>query len=346
MKRRNFIKNIMFTGAAAVLPDFEFLKTFKDYRLIEPVKNSLTARVVCTRDPLCVSNDFVINKERASALFKNALTLFTGKDNVKEAVQSLFPQFHENLRVSIKVNTASSHMPSHPCLAYTIADCLIEAGLKPDNIIVWERSEKTLKDAGYVIQNTAGTVKTIATDTPGYGYDESRSERVHGVSVYLTSIITKHSDYLINLSALKQHIFAGVTFCQKNYYGAIPLYDRVMMIGPYDLVRMHLNDCDPYISELNLLINQKVPTVLYACDCLMGMYSKGPLGPPQWAQNEIILSKDPVAVDTLSLYRIEKQRKANGLPPVMHKAHYIRTSANMGLGTNNPENMEIIDKTI
>lgn len=237
-------------------------------------------------------------------------------------------------------------MPSHPCLAYAMADCLIQAGLKPDNIIVWERTEKTMRDAGYVIQNEPGRVKTIATDSPGYGYDESRSLRVHGVTTYLTSIITRHSDYIINLAALKQHIFAGVTFTQKNYYGAIALFDRVMLIGPYDLVRIHWNDCDPYVSELNLLINEKIPTLLYICDGLLGLYSKGPLGPPQWAQNEIILSKDPVAVDTLALYRIEQKRREKNLSPLMGKAKHIRTSANMGLGTNNPENMEIISKGI
>jgi hypothetical protein len=51
-------------------------------------------------------------------------------------------------------------------------------------------------------------------------------------------------------------------------------------------------------------------------------------------------------VDTLALYRLEKQRVANQLNPVSHKARYIRTSANLGLGTNNPEDMEIIERTI
>ena len=59
-------------------------------------------------------------------------------------------------------------MPSHPVIAYAIASCLVEAGLKPDNIIVWEREE--------------GAIKTIGTNTKGYGYDERRSEKAHGIS--------------------------------------------------------------------------------------------------------------------------------------------------------------------
>ena len=339
------MKNVMIGGAAAVLPEFDFLTGNRDYRHIRPVKNGKTARVVCLKDPLCVSAGFIVNEKRAAALFRNALMLLTARETAAEAMKSLFPKFNENLRVSIKINTASSTMPSHPCLAYAIADCLVEAGLKPDNIIVWERSEKTLRQAGYVIRNVPGKVRTLATNTPGYGYDEGRVERVRGVPLYLTSIVTKHSDYLISLGALKQHIFAGVTLCQKNWYGAIPLADRAMMTGPCDIVRMHLNDCDPGISELNLLIKERVPTILNVCDALMGMYSRGPLGKPQWIQNEVLLSTDPVAVDTLALYRIEKKRMEHGKSSLLHKVHYVRTSAEMGLGTNNPENMEIIEKT-
>ncbi|MBN1533459.1 MAG: DUF362 domain-containing protein [Spirochaetes bacterium] len=274
-------------------------------------------------------------------MLRRGLREYAGKRTAAEAVRSLFPSFRPDLRVAIKINTASSIMPSHRVVAETMASCLVEAGIAPGNIMIWERGEGTMRDAGYVISAGGQGVQVIATDTPGYGYDESRTERVGGVPVYLTRIITERCDALINIAALKHHYFAGITGTQKNLYGAIPLVDRPFMIGLYDLMRLHLNHSDPCISELNALVAEKVPTVLYICDALLGSYNNGPLGPPQWAQKELLLGDDPVAIDTLMLYRVELKRREAGHEPVLYKARHILTSANMGLGTNDPENMDI-----
>ena len=328
------------------LGQYDFIREYRDYKYIKPVKNRKYARIVSCTDPACVSSDFTINNERASRLMKTALLEFTGKNSVRDAVRSLFPKYRDDLRVSIKINTASWDMPSHKVIAETLASCLVQAGLKPDNVIIWERSEGTLHGAGYQVINREGSVKTIATDTAGYGYDESRSYPVHGVPVYLTSIITRHTDYMINLGVLKHHFLAGVTTAMKNLYGTIPLLDRSILAGPLNLLKFHLNACDPYISELNALVAEKAPTVLYVCDGLLGMYNDGPWGPPQWVQNEIMLSNDPVALDTQALYRIEKKRRDIGLPPVMNKALFISRSAAMGLGTNDLSHMDIAYKVV
>jgi len=329
-----------------VLPDMYFLKDYSDYRFIEPVKNQKYAKVLSYSDPGCVGADFNINDQRAADLFRTALMEFTGQPTVKEAVISLFPKFRNDLRVSMKVNTASDTIPSHPIIADTMANCLVEAGLQPDNIIIWEREEGTLQSSGYQIVNELGKVKVIGTNTPGYGYDERRSEKVHGVSVYLSSILTQHSDYQINLGVMKHHWFTGAAVCMKNHYGSIPLLEKPMAIGPYDILQLHLNACDPYMGELYATIEEKVPTVLCVCDGLLGAYNNGPLGPPQWVQNEILLSNDPVAIDTLALYRIEKKRREIGLPPLLNKAMFVRTGAQLDLGTNNPANMEMIRRSL
>jgi uncharacterized protein (DUF362 family) len=346
MRRRDFLKSVLFMGVPFFLPDFDFLKEFKDYKYIKPVQNNKFAKIVICNDSDCVKSDFSIDTKKAASLFRKALKEFTGKQNISEAVKSLFPKFHKDLRISIKVNTASSEMPSHPCVANGVADCLIEAGLKPDNIIIWERSESTLISSGYTIADAPGKIRIIGTDTKGYGYEDSKTEKVHGVPVNLTSILTRHSDYQINLGVLKHHWFTGAAVCLKNHYGSIPLLDKPMLTGIYDIIKLHLNACDPYISELNAIIADKVPTILYICDGLLGAYNNGPLGPPQWVQNEIMLSNDPVAIDTAAFYIIERKRREIGLPPLLNKALFLRTSALMELGTNNPKNMEIIRKAI
>jgi uncharacterized protein (DUF362 family) len=346
MNRREFLRLSLCAGVPPLFGEYDFLKGSRDYASIRPVRSQKHARVVSFRDGRCVSRNFTIDAGRAAALFRRGLLEYTGKRTIREAVRGLFPKFREDARVSIKVNTASWELPTHRVIAESIASCLVEAGVKPDGILIWERSEETLKGGGFAPTRAPGAVKVVATDTPGYGYDESRIETVRGVSVPLTSILTRHSDYLINLSVLKHHFIAGVTGALKNLYGCIPLLDRPFLIGPYGLLKFHLNNGDPCIGELNDIIARRVPTILYVCDALLGSYEKGPWGPPQWVQNEILLSHDPVALDTISLYRIEKRRRDAGLSPVMGNAKHVRTAALMGLGTNNVENIDFTLKSV
>ena len=346
MNRREFLRLSFLAGVPPLFKDYEFLKDSRDYSSIRPVRSQKHARVVACRDNRCVSRNFQIDAGRAAALFRKALLAYTGRPSVRAAVRGLFPKFRDSVRVSIKVNTASWDLPSHRVVAEAIASCLVEAGVKPEGISIWERAEKTLQGGGYRLSRSAGAVRVIATDTPGYGYDESATATVNGIRLPLTSILTRHSDYLINLSVMKHHFISGVTGALKNMYGCVPLLDRPFLIGPYGLLKFHLNNCDPCVGELNDAILRRVPTILYVCDALLGLYEGGPWGPPQWVQNELVLSDDPVALDMISLYRVEKRRRDAGLSPVMGNAGHLRTAALMGLGTNNVDNIDFSLKLV
>ena len=346
MNRREFLKCAFLAGVPVPFGDYDFLKDYGDYRSIRPIKNNKFARIVSCSDAKCVTGNYAIDAERAANLVRKALLEYTRRQTVKDAVRSLFPVFKESLRVSIKINTASWGMPSHRVVAETLSACLVEGGLKPDNIIIWERAEKTLRGGGYAPRTGKGLVKILATDTKGYGYDERSRVKIGDTRVYLTYIITRHSDCLINIGVMKHHFITGITGTMKNMYGAMPLLDEPIMAGPLNLVKFHLNGCDPYIGELNAAVAHRVPTVLYVCDALVGSWSGGPWGPPQWIQNEILLGNDPVALDTISLYRVEAMRKRRGLSPVLARSGHIRTAAAIGLGTNNPGQIEMIHSKI
>lgn len=64
----------------------------------------------------------------------------------------------------------------------------------------------------------------------------------------------------------------------KNLYGTVSLLDRPFLTGLPGVLRFHLNACDPCVAEVNALVAEKVPTVLYVCDGLFGMYNDGPWG--------------------------------------------------------------------
>lgn len=346
MDERRQNRKILAQASDPTMPQFELLKRFPDYANIAPVATERRSKVIALRDPRVVSSAYVVDDRRAYELLHAALLEFTGEAELGPAVRSLFPSFSKDIRVSIKFNGASNTMPAHLPLARAMADALISAGLKPDNIIVWERTDNNLPDCNYPLVDSKGEVKFIGTNHPGYGYDESAELDIHGVPAPLTSILSRHSDFQINLAVLKHHWFSAIATTLKNHYGSIPLLDNLPLIGVVDIIRLHTNAGDPYIPALNQEIEKRVPTVLHICDALLGAYNNGPLGPPQFVANEIWLSQDPVAIDTIALHKVEQKRLEAGLPSLLHRASFLRTAAKLGLGTNDPSSMDITMRTL
>ncbi len=69
-------------------------------------------------------------------------------------------------------------------------------------------------------------------------------------------------------------------------------------------------------------------------DGLIAAYAGGPEPHPNYAHHEatLLASKDPVAVDTLSLIRLEELRREARLPPIGELAKHIEIAGRMGLG--------------
>jgi uncharacterized protein (DUF362 family) len=78
---------------------------------------------------------------------------------------------------------------------------------------------------------------------------------------------------------------------------------------------------------------------LHICNGIVGLYEGGPM--PQkrhiWNNNRIILSKDPVALDTIGMNIIEEKRKEKELISLFNRPNlpvHIETAAEYGLGVS------------
>jgi uncharacterized Fe-S center protein len=56
----------------------------------------------------------------------------------------------------------------------------------------------------------------------------------------------------------------------------------------------------------------------------------------------MIMSQDPVAVDTLGLDYLDKIREAEGMISVRDQADYLKAAEKTGLGTGDKANMRLI----
>ncbi|MFQ6040859.1 MAG: DUF362 domain-containing protein, partial [Candidatus Poribacteria bacterium] len=138
---------------------------------------------------------------------------------------------------------------------------------------------------------------------------------------------------------LKEHNISGITLAMKNHYGSIPLSDNIPM-SLFDIRAMHANNGNPQIAQLNASPLIKEKTKLIVCDALLGIFNGGPDGHPQWANNQLIVSTDPVATDYHGMLIIDSMRKEKGLSSIAPKARYIDTAAELGLGINNPHKID------
>ncbi|MFQ5863139.1 MAG: DUF362 domain-containing protein [Candidatus Brocadiales bacterium] len=351
ISRRRFVKGAVATGASFLIapPGLMLLPEVKGGLLTE-TRGVVKSRVAVVADPGSVDNDtWSVRRERAGIMVEHLLLSLTGTSSTEKAWNKIIPTLKSTSRVSIKVNCINPRLPSHPEVTQAIAESLIKVGVRDNNIIIWDRSEGNIIEGlvrcGYKINTTGKGIRCLAVTSRGVGYDERNRLKVPSIGrdFPVTRIVSQMCDHIINVPVLKDHGISGFTGSLKNFYGAIPLWDKFAVL---DVRRMHRNRANPQIAELynNSLIRDKVR--LSVCDALLGCYEGGPNGRPQWANYQLLGSLDPVALDSYGLDIVDAKRREVGLPPVRPRAGYIHTAAELELGTDNLEEIEIVNSVL
>lgn len=291
------------------------------------------SRVVLVKNARVIDGRNRVNRTVISKMVNQAVMNLTGKSDPKSAWEMLFSPADI---VGIKLSClAGRPLSPKPELVSAIVSGLTLAGIPEENIILWERTSRELRRAGFTIRKSGKGVRCYGTDEEGVGYEDA--PRFSGeVGSCFSRILTERITALINLPIVKDHDLAGVSIALKNMFGAI-----------HNPNKYHDNNCDPYIADLNnhYVIRSKLKLVV--ADALIIQYHGGPSYKPPWAwrYGGIIVSKDPVAVDALGADLIEKKRKKEGLPSLADEGRppkHIKTAASYGLGEARLDRLEII----
>ena len=263
-------------------------------------------------------------------MMDSGITLLTGTNNQKDAWKSLF---HEDERVGIKINGLGADiLVGNYQICWAIVDALKSIGVKENNIIIWDQYQNFFLSSGFKINRSFKGVRTYTTDGGGgkEALDSGSSHREYDSgygAVRVSRILTEEVDSLINVGLLKDHGLAGVSIALKNIsHGVISHPDN-----------FHDNSCDPFIAAINSIPVIKDKIKLHICNGIVGLYEGGPM--PQkrhtWNDNRIILSRDPVALDTIGMNIIEGKRKEKNLRSLFNRPNlpvHIDTAAKYGLG--------------
>ena len=297
----------------------------------------MASKVVLIRGKGVLTRDGNIDQEKLLRMCNQGIQLLLDQQNPKDSLRLLFKN---NDRVGIKINTiAGRKLSSRPEVSFSLANLLRESGIRQGNIIIWDRTNRELREAGYRLNLNRNGIKVFGTDTRGIGYNSRLVSHLNIGSLF-SSIQSDKATASISLAILKDHGMAGVTAGMKNYFGAI-----------HNPNKYHDFNCNPFVAELFEIEFIKRKHKLTILDSLIVQYHRGPSYHARWAEKyeAIILSLDPVAADFVGWQVIEKLRTQKGLPSLKEEKRapvYLKTAEKMGLGKANPEEIQIVEEEV
>ncbi|MEW5944664.1 MAG: DUF362 domain-containing protein [bacterium] len=299
--RRDFIRAGVIAAAGLSIPPGCARAETGAEKNTAPARPGDKSTVVIARNEK-VWNGSSLDETLTGELLFGAVRIISGEKSDKAAWKRFFSPFDQ---VGVKVNCLGGRSLSpREELVNAVCAGIQEAGVPPTSILIWDSNDRDLRKAGYRIRADGGGIGCFGTDNPRAGYDRELTSAGQ-VASRVSRIASTMCSALVNVPVLKDHDLAGVSCSLKNYYGAI-----------HNPNKYHANGCDPFIADVYSMPALGGKTRLVVCDATTAQYNGGPGFKSHWSwrHNAIIVSTDPVALDTVALSIIERKRRENGLP--------------------------------
>ena len=328
-----------------------------------PVRGPL-ARVAVAEDDRMLGEGGRVDADRVRSHFRRALSALTGLDDEAACWRRLLRGWQPGHTIGVKLNTVAVHLVSHPEVVSAIVESLASLGVEPSHVVLWDNlgrlgpvrrrlyGDVTRPEGAYYQGMERAGLRPRRSGAPrilctvprplGVGYDRRIRARIPsaGLELPVTRILTRVCDHVINVAVPKDHRITGMTCALKNFYGSVPLWDA---FRPVHADRMHANHGNPQVAELYANPAISGPVRLHVADALRAICDGGPWGRPQLEPRRLILAEDPVALDACVLGMLDDARAELGLASIAGKAGYLEAAARLGIGTNAPDCIELLD---
>lgn len=347
MKRRNFFRTVLASGVGMVTapiikaappvnqsptkPETNIATAQAIPRTVNSMPGKYPGQVVKVNHP----NSVVEGKPSESAAYdmlKEGMLNLTGETDLKKAWSHFVS---EDDIIGLKVNPIGGKLlsTSH-AITQSIVKQLEEAGISRSKIVIWDRREEQLDDAGFTTENYPG-VSFMATEcyddnksyinAEGKFYSEDWIDKDHffyadvegeydaytmpymvngGKNSYFSKICTQKVTKIINVPVLK-NAGTSITACMKNLaYGSISNTGR--------LHKALWHETTAYACAFPPLRDKVVLNVL---DGILGCFDGGPAANPQFIcqYKTLLLGSDPVAVDRVAYDVVINKRIQEGV---------------------------------
>jgi hypothetical protein len=284
---------------------------------------------------------FAAQPEPIRRMVENGIVAFTGKPDEKSAWLSLIST---NDKIGIKVTAAAGSSGTRKPVVEAIARGLMNAGIPPKQITIWDRRLADLRQAEFF--DLAERLGVRVAGALEAGFDENHfyetaligklvyGDREFGKSgeqigrrSFLSTLVTSNMTKIINVPPLLNHNLAGVVGCLHGL--AMGSVDNVLR---FEADPDRLGSAVPEIFVLEPIADH---VVLNIVDALISQYQgeDQPLLHYSTALNELWFSRDPVALDILSISQLARQRREAGAPPLRTNLDIFSNAALLDLGT-------------
>lgn len=266
--------------------------------------------------------EFGLDKAVYKTLLTAAFRALKQSADIDSIIREMFPRG----AIGMKTNCLSRRLNSTPvALVDALSELLNEASIDENNIIIWDRSNRELQEAGFQLNAAFTGRRCMGTDSNGVSYSQEFYES-GDVSSLVSQILTRVVAHSINLPILKDHSLAGMSAGLKNMYGAI-----------HNPNKYHGNNCSPYCAHVSNLAPIRNKHRLTVLDAVRVQYHGGPGYVAQHLATYagVVVSDDPIACDRVGLEILAHLRKINGLPSLEEAERpvkYLEPANELGLG--------------
>ena len=163
---------------------------------------------------------------------------------------------------------------------------------------------------------------------------EKKSDGI-GKKSYVSKLVSREMTKIISVAPLLNENDAGLC---GHFFS--------LCLGSLDNTRRFEGDADRLataLPEIYALPSVGDRVVLNVTDALLGQYQGGPASYLQYATvlDQIWLSRDPVALDTLALKELARQRQLFSVPPPKLNYQLYTNAVLLQLGLNDPARIQI-----
>ena len=291
---------------------------------------------------------------RVDAAFNRGLTFFTRTTTVSNAWRSLVAT---NDTVGIKVFSEPGPLSgTRPAVVAAIVRGLLAAGLPSGQILIWDRHAGDLRAAGY--SNLGRTLGVRVAGAAEAGYDpnafylpdspitgalvwgdlefgKTNKDFSVGKKSFVSKLVSQQMTRIISVAPLLNENAAGV--CGHFFSLALGSIDNTRRFaGDPDRLAIAL----PEIDALPLIGDR---VALHVTDALLAQYEGGPAGYLQFStvRNQLWLSHDPVALDTLALKELMLDRRLVNAPPMPTNFAIYTNAVLLQLGVDDPARIQV-----
>ncbi len=202
----------------------------------------------------CLERNYDV--DAVETMVSDGLCTLAGEKTVKNAWDALFKNFNWRVngsdgtdgytkgeKIVIKCNmnglsprnaptVLNKQMFTPPVLLRALLSSLLEAGIEPEDITVFDASrviptymqemcsDKELKGVNFVYNARNGNLSQDARADLTRPISWSAEVEAYATATYYPTCVTE-ADYMINLSSMKPHTLAGFTASAKNHFGTI-----------------------------------------------------------------------------------------------------------------------------